>query len=103
MRFIWLHIALFLISYAVYADGDSLDIIREIPMKARLMTVDELGNVYVVRDNNALVRFNEKGDSSAFYRSVQNGDIGAVDASNPLRVVVLLKGGSSGQDAGRKE
>lgn len=67
---------------------DSLSIIRELPMTARLMTVDELGNVYVVRDNNALVRFNEYGDSSAFYRSVQNGNIGAVDASNPLRVVV---------------
>ena len=57
-------------------------------MAARLMTVDELGNVYVVRENNSLVRFTDQGDSSAFYRSVQNGNIGAVDASNPLRVVV---------------
>lgn len=57
-------------------------------MKARLMTVDELGNVYVVRTDNALVRFTENGDSSAFYRSIQNGDIGSVDALNPLRVMV---------------
>jgi hypothetical protein len=57
-------------------------------MTARLMTVDELGNVYVVRSDNSLVRFTENGDSSAFFRSVQYGDIGGVDASNPLRVVV---------------
>jgi len=68
--------------------ADSLFVIRSIPMNARMMTVDELGNVYVVRNNNALVRFNENGDSSAFFRSVQNGEIGSVDASNPLRIVV---------------
>jgi len=67
---------------------DSLSAIRSIPMNARLMTVDELGNVYVVRTNNALVRFSENGDSSAFFRSVQNGEIGSVDATNPMRIVV---------------
>jgi hypothetical protein len=89
MRYSILYTLFIIISSFVTAYGsDSLVIIREIPMVARLMTVDELGNVYVVRDNNSLVRFNEHGDSSAFYRSVQNGNIGAVDASNPLRVVV---------------
>ena len=68
--------------------SDSLTVFREMPMNARYMTVDELGNVYVVRENNSLVRFTENGDSSAFYRSVQNGDIGAVDAGNPLNLVV---------------
>ena len=52
------------------------------------MNVDDLGNVYVVRSNNSLVKFTETGDSSTFYRSVLNGDIGSVDVTNPLRVVV---------------
>jgi hypothetical protein len=63
-------------------------IVRSIPMTARLMTVDELGNVYAVRSDNSLVRFDQHGDSSAFYRSIQNGDIGSVDATNPMRIVV---------------
>jgi hypothetical protein len=67
---------------------DSLYVLREVPIKARLMTIDELGNVYVVRENNSLVRLNEFGDSTGFYRSIQNGDIGAIDATNPLSVVV---------------
>ena len=80
-------VILVLLSGALIA-ADSLQVVRVIPMAARLMTVDELGNVYVVRENNSLVRFTAQGDSSPFYRSVQNGNIGAVDASNPLRVVV---------------
>jgi hypothetical protein len=68
--------------------AETLSLLREIPMKARLMTVDELGNIYLVRENNVLVRLNEVGDSTGFYRSIQNGNIGAVDATNPLRLVV---------------
>jgi hypothetical protein len=72
--------------------SDSLGLIRSVPMKARFMTVDETGNVYVVRENNALVRFTPTGDSSAFFRSVQNGEIGSVDANNPMRIVVYYPG-----------
>lgn len=59
-----------------------------LPMQATFMTVDELGNVYVVKGDNDLVRYNESGDSTGFFRSVQNGAIGYVDATNPLRLVV---------------
>lgn len=68
--------------------GDTLSLKRAIPIDARLMTVDELGNVYVVRKNNSLVRYTADGDSSNFYRSITNGDIGSIDATNPLRVIV---------------
>ncbi|HRO43828.1 MAG TPA: hypothetical protein PL009_13405 [Flavipsychrobacter sp.] len=57
-------------------------------MHSRFMTTDELGNVYVVRDDNSLVRFDENGDSSAFFRSIQNGEIASVDATNPMNIVV---------------
>lgn len=59
-----------------------------IPVAARLMTVDELGNVYIVRNDNTLLRYNEQGDSTGFYKSILNGEIGAIDATNPLRVLV---------------
>jgi hypothetical protein len=56
------------------------------------MTVDELGNIYVVRNDNTLLRYNENGDSTGFYRSVLNGEISFVDATNPLRVLVYYPG-----------
>ncbi|MBL7719377.1 MAG: hypothetical protein JNL72_11115 [Flavipsychrobacter sp.] len=68
--------------------ADSLSLIKAIPMEARSMNVDEMGNVYVVRNDNSLVKFSDGGDSLTFYRSVLNGDIGQVDVTNPLRVVV---------------
>lgn len=77
----------FLFSIKMQA-ADSLSVVRSIPMDGRMMTVDDLGNVYVVRENNSLIKFTDAGDSSTFYRSVLNGDIGSVDATNPLRVVV---------------
>ena len=55
---------------------------------ARLFTTDETGNVYVVRANNELVRYNRDGDSTGSFRSVQNGDITSVDATNPLRLLI---------------
>jgi len=68
--------------------ADSMQVVKTAPMSGRLMTVDELGNVYVVKQDNSLVRYTETGDSSTSFRSVANGDIGAVDATNPLRVIV---------------
>lgn len=60
-------------------------IVIELP---RMMSTDESGNVYVVYKNNQLYRFTKNGDSSGFYRSISNGDIGWIDATNPLRVLL---------------
>lgn len=72
----------------LHASAQEVLLLKTIPMQARILTVDELGNMYVVRNDNTLLRYTENGDSSLFYRSVQNGDIGMIDATNPLRVVV---------------
>lgn len=68
--------------------ADSVKIIRNIPVNARLVTMDELGNTYIVRNDNVLIRYDNKGDSTGFYRGVLNGDITAIDATNPLRVLL---------------
>lgn len=67
---------------------DSLQIIQSIPLNAHLITMDELGNTYAVRNDNTLIRYNNYGDSTGFYRSVLNGEIGMVDATNPLRILL---------------
>jgi hypothetical protein len=67
---------------------DSLHLIHSNPLEARFITMDELGNTYAVRNDNVLIRYNNFGDSTGFYRSVLNGDIGMVDATNPLRILL---------------
>lgn len=87
MRYWSLYIVLLLSCLGSHA-ADSLQLIKSIPMQARMMTVDELGNVYVVRQDNALLRYTAQGDSSGYYGSIQNGQIGQVDATNPLRILL---------------
>lgn len=62
--------------------------IRSFLTDARLVTMDELGNTYIVRNDNVLIRYNNFGDSTGFYRSALNGDIGMVDATSPLRILL---------------
>ncbi len=63
-------------------------LIKTIPLtKAQCITTDELGNVYVVSNNNGLVRYDLNGDSTSDFRIVQNGKLYHVDATNPLKVL----------------
>lgn len=67
------------------------ELIRSIPLSApRLMTSDNGGNIYIVLADNSLVRYTSEGDSTAFYRSISNGDIGWIDASNPLKILLYF-------------
>ncbi len=67
----------------------SQELIKSIPTgKARFISSDELGNVYLVREDNALIRYNNTGDSTGNYRSIQNGDLQSIDATNPLRILL---------------
>lgn len=81
-------LSILLVLRAAVAEADSLMVVRALPLQARLLTVDEIGNAYIVRTDNNLVRYSENGDSTGFFRSVTNGDIGAVDATNPLRIIL---------------
>lgn len=65
------------------------ELFKTIPTeKARSINTDELGNVYLVREDNALIRYNPDGDSTGNFRSIQNGDLMWVDATNPMRILL---------------
>ena len=67
------------------------DLIKSIPTgKARFISTDELGNVYLVREDNSLIRYNNNGDSTGNFRTIQNGDIQSIDATNPLRILLYF-------------
>lgn len=80
---------LFFIFLFGYTETRAQDLIKSIPAEnARLITTDELGNVYLVRNDNALIRYDLNGDSTGNFRSIQNGDLMWIDATNPLRVLL---------------
>lgn len=81
---------LFLCSAFSARAADSLRILASRPMSARSITTDELGNIYAIHKDNTLARYNAQGDSTGFYRSALNGQLGSVDATNPLRLLLYF-------------
>lgn len=55
----------------------------------RLMSTDESGNLYLVRTDNSITRYNADGDSTGNFRTVINGDLEWVDATNPLKILLF--------------
>jgi hypothetical protein len=71
--------------------ADTLRTLATRPISARSITTDELGNIYAIHTDNTLGRYNERGDSTGFYRSALNGNLSFVDATNPLRLLLYYR------------
>lgn len=55
-------------------------------------TVDNLGNIYVLNQDNQLKKLGPKGDSLAVFNDVRRyGKIASVDATNPLKILVYYR------------
>src|SRR4051812_5566844 len=58
--------------------------------------VDNIGNIYLVINNEQLKKLDVNGDSIAVYNDVKRyGKISSVDASNPFKVLVFYKESST--------
>lgn len=67
---------------------DSL--VKAIPVtNASLITIDPNGNIYVVSQQNTLLRFDRNGKITGQYNNIQNGQLQWVDASNPLKILLF--------------
>mgnify|MGYP000853867271 CR=1 FL=1 len=78
--------------FSLYSKGfasDSLVLLRRVPISARLFSTDPIGNIYVIKGNNALVKYNPQGDSIGFFNEIKKGKIAQIDASNPLRILLF--------------
>lgn len=69
---------------------DSLVFLKNVSVKSNLFTTDPTGNIYVVKSNNILTKYNNKGDSIGFFNQITRGKITQIDASNPLRVLLYF-------------
>jgi hypothetical protein len=55
-------------------------------------TVDNLGNIYVLNQDNQLKKLNANGDSLAVFNDVRRyGKIWSIDATNPLKLLVYYR------------
>jgi hypothetical protein len=92
-----LHIlfSVLLLSVETHAQKDSLlktALVNSVVGDIVDFTTDNLGNIYVISSTNQLKKLNEKGDSISVVNDIRRfGKISAVDASNPLKVLVYYK------------
>lgn len=70
--------------------ADSLVFIRSVPIEARLLSTDPLGNIYLVKENNTVLKLNKKGDSIGIFNEIKKGKVTQIDATNPLRTLLFF-------------
>lgn len=74
--------------FTVYAQENNIVLERSIALEADYFTTDPIGNVYLVKHDNYILKLNARGDSLGVYNDVRKGKITQIDASNPLRILV---------------
>ncbi len=80
------------ISFNLLALKYELVIQKTIPVQNGYFTTDPIGNIYLVKDQNFIVKYNPKGDSIGVFNDITSGAVSMIDASNPLRVLVFYSG-----------
>src|SRR5690606_41726711 len=55
----------------------------------RLFDVLDSINCHIMVEDNSLEKYNEHGDSTTHYRSIQHGPIASITARNPLKILLF--------------
>lgn len=72
------------------AAGYSYKLLKEIEIKGDFIRSDELGNVFVVKDNQ-LTKFDAKGNKLHVYSNRYAGDISFVDTHDPFKILIFYQ------------
>lgn len=73
------------------APNANYTLVKEIEIKAKLLTTDKLQNVYIVTTENELVKYDYKGNEQYRYSNFDLGDISHIDVSNPFNILLYYE------------
>lgn len=74
------------------AKAQEFTIIAKIDTVAKLASVDNFGNLFVVTPKNEVLKFNPQGKFLWNYTNKTFGDISQLDVTDPLRVILFYAG-----------
>ena len=80
--------SIFLIITLSSFQPEDYELVRSIPFSGAVFTTDNLGNAYVIAENQ-LLQFDPKGRPKANYSENNIGALRSVDASNPLKILLF--------------
>jgi len=72
-----------------FAQGD-YKLIKSFESEARLISVDQLGNFYLVVKNN-IIKYDRNGKRINQYSNQRYGEISSIDATDPYKIVVFYE------------
>src|ERR1051325_1693811 len=84
----WTVYGLVLLPLYVSSQATEYKLIKSIAINASILGTDKLGNCYVVKEKNELLKLNPQGDSLYSYTNTSLGRISFVGTSNPLKILV---------------
>ncbi|MCB9317370.1 MAG: hypothetical protein H6569_14625, partial [Lewinellaceae bacterium] len=79
---------LFTLTAHAQTPTDSLHLLDTLPIQATFATADNLGNIYVITTQNAVEKYSPDGTFQFRYSNNRLGAATALDATNPLKVLV---------------
>lgn len=93
LKYSWLFIFCFCFTY-VFANDTTINFSLQKSIKGNFInfTVDNLGNIFLVTDNNQLKKYDANLSVVSVFNDVkQYGNISFIDASNPLKILIFYK------------
>jgi hypothetical protein len=81
-----------LLLFPFYAKPQNTDsnytLINEIEIDAKLITVDNLNQIYALNADNEIIKFNSNGEEVFRFNNNRLGDLTHIDASNPFNLLL---------------
>ncbi len=92
-KILFLIIPVFLLVASSFAQTDSVFTLKKnIPGSFTYCNVDNLGNIYLVNNNNQLKKLNNRGDSVGVFNDVRKyGKLFYIDVTNPLKLLLYYQ------------
>ena len=66
-----------------------LTLLYHVEEAVSFLAADQLGQVYAVTPDNQLLKYGVDGEVNYLYQNFRHGDLGWVDASNPLHILIF--------------
>ncbi|OAQ40361.1 hypothetical protein A5893_05260 [Pedobacter psychrophilus] len=85
-------IIVFMMMLSLKVTAQEYQFIAKIDTAAKMVNLDNLGNLFVVTPKNELLKFNPQGKFLWNYTNKTFGDISQIDVTDPLRVILYYEG-----------
>lgn len=83
---------LILLLYFSESKAQEFEFITKIDTVAKIASVDNFGNLFIITPKNEVLKFNPKGKFLWNYTNKTYGDITQLDVTDPLRVILFYAG-----------